>query len=243
MSTELYKPKITEFGSEEQLYNYAETFVLDEMLETIGEEGSFRLALSGGGTPLPLYHALGSNSSLPWEDVELYQIDERYVSPSEDESNQKHIKEMFGEDTLERCKDVYFFKTETDLDECVRHYEAVMESLEAPSFDLSIVGIGKDGHFASLFPKGDYLSHQESKIITTEAPAEYTTKTRLSQTIEQVLDSKKILVLLKGEDKAAILHELIKGEKSASDYPAKFLLAHPDLTIFAYIPKTETEED
>jgi 6-phosphogluconolactonase len=237
MSTELYRPTITEFDDENQLYTYAESFVLDELLESIGEDGSFRMALSGGSTPIPLFEKLAQNQALPWEQVELYQVDERFTSPDTPESNQFTIKKAFGDEVLDRLKEHYFIPTETTINYGLNNYQEVIDSLEDPLFDLVVLGIGKDGHIASLFPNGDYLSHQDSYVIRTEAGDKYQTNHRISLTLESILNSKKILVLLKGEDKSEVLTELVGGKKSAQEYPAKFLLAHPNLYIFSQIPK------
>jgi 6-phosphogluconolactonase len=247
MSVDLYKPNITDFETEAQFLDFAETFVLDEMLENIGEEGSFRLALCGGSTPLPLYYKLGANQSLPWEEVELYQTDERFVPTTDQESNQFHIKESFGEDTLRRIKEAYFMDTNLGEEECLEQYDQVLNSLEDPLFDLTILGLGEDGHFASLFPNSSYLGHQETHVVGTLAGPEFTTGPRVSLTVESILNSKKILILLNGANKESVLAELIGGSMRAAEFPAKFLLAHPKVFVLSYfaqdIEKEQEESD
>jgi 6-phosphogluconolactonase len=239
MTTDLFKPNITEFDSEDQLYAYAESFVIDEMLEQIGEEGTFRLALSGGSTPLPLYQKLAHNQSLPWEEVEIYQTDERFVDTKGDDSNQKQIQANLGEEVLNRLKDTYFVKIDETLHSTTTHYNEVIQSLEEPFFDLTVLGIGADGHIASLFPNATYLAHNEDSVITTQASDQYPSKQRISLTLESILNSKTILVLLNGESKSHILGELVSGQKSAKEFPAKFLLAHPKLFVFACTQQPE----
>ena len=229
---ELYRPNITFFESDELLYKHASSYVSDIILDIGGNEGVVRVAVSGGSTPIRLYEDLAKNPVLPWEEVELYQVDERYVPVTSRENNQRAVRAAFGEGTLERMKAAYFFRTEKDIEDTLEHYEEVLESLDAPLFDIIILGIGKDGHFASLFPEGDYLRGMEDKVIATEAGHEYDTNQRLSLTVESVLSAETVIVLLKGEDKQDVVKELLEGKQSATHYPAKFLLSHPNLHIF-----------
>ena len=229
---ELYRPNITFFESDELLYKHASSYVSDIILDIGGNEGVVRVAVSGGSTPIRLYEDLAKNPVLPWEEVELYQVDERYVPVTSRENNQRAVRAAFGEGTLERMKAAYFFRTEKDIEDTLEHYEEVLESLDAPLFDIIILGIGKDGHFASLFPEGDYLRSMEDKVIATRAGHEYDTNQRLSLTVESVLSAETVIVLLKGEDKQDVVKELLEGKQSATHYPAKFLLSHPNLHVF-----------
>jgi 6-phosphogluconolactonase/glucosamine-6-phosphate isomerase/deaminase len=76
------------------------------------------------------------------------------------------------------------------------------------------------------------LGHNKQRVISTTAPENLQTASRISLTIETILNSQKILVLLQGSKKSDVLAELLEGGKTASEFPAKFLLSHPDLNIF-----------
>lgn len=232
MDIQVFEPKILDFETEEQLYSYAESFVIDQIFSEISTEGTARLALAGGNTPKQLYSILGKNHSLPWEEVEIYQTDERFVPPSSLESNQKMIRDCFGEEVIHRLKTVNFIRTDLTTDVSISHYSDIISSLDDPLFDLVILGIGNDGHFASLFAEGNYLKHLDQPVISTKAPSSYLTTNRISLSAETLLNSKKILVLLKGESKKEVLTDLLISQKSVKDFPAKLLLSHNNLTIF-----------
>ncbi len=236
---QIYRPNITFFESDEMLYKQTADAVADILLDVTGNQGLAKMALAGGSTPMKLYKKLGNNPVLPWESVELYQVDERFIFPEAPESNQYNIVESFGEETIERMKDSFFFKTGGDISTALANYDEVLNSIDGQLFDVTILGIGNDGHFASLFPGGEYLSHQDAKAISTQAGQGFDVSTRLSLTIESVLSSEVIIVLLKGEDKKDVIKELMEGKKTASEYPAKFLLSHPNLYIYQSLEGVE----
>lgn len=228
---QIYRPNITFFETDEMMYNHATDYVSDILLDVSGNEGSAKMAVSGGSTPMKLYTNLSNNPVLPWEDIELYQVDERYVAEDSPLNNKKQIISAFGEETVDRMKYSYFFDTSKELADSLNAYADVLDSFDGSFFDVTILGIGGDGHFASLFPGGNYLQHMETSVIPTMAGEGFDVNQRLSLTIESVLSSETIIVLLKGEDKQHIVHELLEGKKSAVDFPAKFLLSHPNLHI------------
>lgn len=236
---QIHRPNVTFFESDEMLYKQATDSLSDIILDVTGNQGIAKLAVAGGSTPMKLYESLGNNPVLPWEEVELYQVDERFVSSSDKASNQKNIIDSFGEGTVKRMKDAYFYKTSGTIEESLNNYEEILNNIDGALFDATILGIGGDGHFASLFPGGDYLKHQDQKVISTTAGEGFDVSTRLSLTIESVLSSDIIIVLLKGEDKKNVVKELLEGTRSAIDYPAKFLLSHPNLYIYQSLEGVE----
>jgi 6-phosphogluconolactonase len=225
----IYKPIVTTFETNEQLYDSASNLAINHLLNIIGDKGFARVALSGGSTPLPLYTKLFNSPFIQPESIEVYQTDERYVPTTSDDSNQKQILSAIDENS-QYFKELHLIKTDLPLEEATKNYSEVIDSLEEPIFDLCILGIGEDGHFASLFPGGDYLNGFQPKAIHT------TTKTnkirdRISVSPDNILQSEMILVVLTGEKKRHIVPEILEGKKSAIDFPAKFLLCHPNVSI------------
>jgi 6-phosphogluconolactonase len=104
-----------------------------------------------------------------------------------------------------------------------------LNELAPDGFDLAILGIGKDGHFASIFP-GFTQWETENKTVVTET-TENEVMERLSISPKYLLKAKRILVLLAGEDKSPILEKLADENLSKENFPAKFLLQHPNLEI------------
>jgi 6-phosphogluconolactonase len=230
----IYRPVVTEFETTQQLYIKAEELFVDRVLGAVGETGVGRVAFSGGKTPLPFYSRLSQNPVIDWEKIEIFQTDERYVPSNSPDSNQYQITQCLGHAAKE-VRELNFFNTSLPIDMTVKDYAERLEALDGPYFDFSVLGVGEDGHIASLFPGGKYLKHQTSPVIETVAPREFKVAKRVSLTLESILNSHEILILLIGDNKKDILPELLEGELSASEFPAKFLLAHPNVKIYQCI--------
>lgn len=235
---QIYKPNLIQFETREQLYISAASIFLDHVIDSQSEEGVSRVALAGGNTPLELYKLIGKEQSIDWSRVEFFQTDERFVPAFSDQSNQKMILETIGEEILINQSDFRKIDTSQDINIAVNSYNEQIQSLDGVLFDLVILGVGEDGHIASLFPNQKYLSHQEAGVIKTTATNNHGAKDRISLTIESILNSKSIILLITGENKAFIANEMLEGTKVAKDFPVKFLLAHPKLTILY----TDSEE-
>lgn len=207
-----------------RLFNDEKTFIstsTDYVLKIIQlnskKKSQINIALSGGSTPQPIYKALAKKlPTLPI--VHFYQVDERYVPADHPDSNQKMIR------TTLKPKNFHYFDTSLPIKKSLQKY-----SKELPkSFDLTILGIGEDGHTASLFPN--------TKALTTKSQVAHTTtrkfsiKDRLTITFPTILKSKNILVLLK--NKAKIIKELQNPTKSKEKFPALKLLDHKNLQVF-----------
>lgn len=178
------------------------------------------IALSGGSTPKPIYQ------NFPNGDYEFYQVDERYVPRDHPESNYRIIKESLG-------KPIHYFDTSIPIEQSLKTYASKLPK----NFDLCILGIGEDGHTASLFPHCKALKTDASVAETNTE--NFTVHHRLTLTFPKILASKAILVLLK--DKKKVLEELQDSKKTPQQYPALKLLQHQNLIIHAlnplYIPE------
>ncbi|MDD4352034.1 MAG: 6-phosphogluconolactonase [Candidatus Gracilibacteria bacterium] len=175
------------------------------------------IALSGGRTPLPIYQELAKHDL---SKMQFYQVDERYVSLEDPASNAGMI--------LENLKPHHFthFDTTLGIEEALADYETKLQGVQ---FDLCVLGIGRDGHFASLFPYSEALQETSSPVAHTESSDG---TDRLTLTLEPILSSKKILVLLQGKDKLEVLHELQHPSKEAITFPAKELLKHENMVVY-----------
>ncbi len=224
----LYKPTVTTFETNEQMYQAASDIIVNHVLEIIGDFGMARIALSGGNTPLPLYTKLFNNPFIEHHNIEIFQTDERITDPNSPLSNQYNIRQTMGEN-INYFKEVYFMNTEIDAKSMLNSYIDIVDSLDGEGFDLTILGVGEDGHIASLFPNGKYLSNDVQPAILTDATNQSDAGKRVSLSAKTLLQSKLIVVLLVGDAKKHIIPEILEGRKSALEFPAKFLLQNPNV--------------
>lgn len=187
------------------------------------KNGPIRIALSGGNTPQPIYKAL-AKENLPWEKMEFYIVDERYVPIEHKDSNFKMINQTLISKIS--AKSFRYFDTSLPIPECLEKYK---NELPEKPFDLIILGIGPDGHTASLFPNSPALKKPSSPVAHTQTD-KFAVKDRLTLTFSIILSGKNILVLL--NKKPEVLKELQNPTKNNKTFPALTLLKHKKITIF-----------
>lgn len=200
------------FTNEDEFIKEAVAFIKNSC-----EEKNCKIALSGGSTPKAVYEAL-SRSKL--DKFEFYQVDERFVPENHPNSNYKMLKESIK-------KEIHHFDTSLPAQESLKKYS---KELPKTPFDLCILGIGTDGHTASLFPNSQALNEEKSAVAHTRKH-EFTIDDRLTLTFPAIMTSKKLLVLLKGKEKQETLNRIQDPQSTIKEFPAKRLLEHPDLTI------------
>ena len=182
--------------------------------ELLQESDLINIALSGGSSPLPVYEKLAT-FNLEWDRIVFFLVDERCVPITSPESNFRNINKSL----FEKVPSLNFPITEKDkpYNECAYNYEKkVLDNVNKvdsiPSFDLIILGMGLDGHTASLFPETNGLSNNKDLIILNNVPQLRTD--RITMTYPLILNSKKIILIAKGKDKKEILDNVFK-----KDYP------------------------
>lgn len=181
------------------------------ILQILQENPEANIALSGGTTPISIYKSLGKK--VPQGN--FFQVDERYVPANQPDSNQKMIRETLNPANF------HAFDTSLPPEAAIEKY-----AQELPEqFDLTILGIGEDGHYASIFPHTK-IHNAKTQHTTTENHA---IKDRLTITEKPILESKNILILLK--NKPEILKELQNPTKTKEDFPALKLLKSPQITL------------
>lgn len=194
----------------------------------IGEHGRFAVALSGGETPQPTYRLLATaefSSRLDWSSVYFFWGDERCVPPSHPESNFRMAHESLLSHILLPAENVHRLRAELPPHQAAQEYERELRIFFAesalPRFDLVLLGLGEDGHIASLFP-GSLLLHEKARWVS----ADYVEKLaawRITLTPPALNAAAQIIFLISGQDKAARLREVWSGPHQPDLLPAQII--------------------
>ncbi|AWN22408.1 6-phosphogluconolactonase [Deinococcus irradiatisoli] len=174
----------------------------------VAERGAFHVALSGGSTPKLMYAAL-RDMKVPWQRVHIYFSDERTVAPDDEQSNYHTAKVGLLDFVPVPAEQVHRLKGELDPAQAAREYAALLPA----QLDVVLLGMGDDGHTASLFPGTDGLQ-QGGRVIANEVPQQFTW--RLSFTFEEINAARERWLLVTGAAKAPVLAQVARGE---GDFP------------------------
>lgn len=182
--------------------------IINDLLQ---EDNTINIALSGGSSPLPIYEAL-STQNLDWNRINFYLVDERCVSTKSEQSNFYNIsKSLFNS-----IPSNYFSMVENDLTykQAAINYEKLIKKNvrtvnELPQFDLILLGMGIDGHTASLFPNTEALNNNQDLVVLNPVPQLRTE--RITMTFPLILNAKKIVLIANGEEKKKVLNNLFNN--------------------------------
>lgn len=186
--------------------------ILKELItDLLKEKETISIALSGGSSPLPIYKTL-STYNLDWKRIQFYLVDERCVPTNSEQSNYNNINECFFKtipsDSYSMVNDKLSYK------EAVIQYEELIRSNltcvnDLPQFDLIILGMGLDGHTASLFPNTKALNNNQDLVVLNNVPQLDTD--RITMTYPLILNAKKIVLIANGEAKKKVLDDIFKN--------------------------------
>jgi 6-phosphogluconolactonase len=186
--------------------------------------GRCSLVLSGGSTPRTLHGLLASDfrDQIPWAHVHVFWGDERYVSPYDPDSNYRMARETLLDHVPCPAGNIHPMPTHfPSSDAAAREYEKVLRhyfGTDWPHFDLVFLGLGEEGHTASLFPGSPALEEQTRWVVAVKAPA--APPLRLTLTLPALTRAANIYVLVTGSKKASALHHVIADSTDLNTYPA-----------------------
>ncbi len=189
--------------------------------EAIADHGFFAVALSGGSTPHALFGALAKEENrkrIPWNQVLLFWSDERCVPPDHPDSNYRMAMES-GLKSLEiPPQNIFRMHGEEQPETAAKNYDFLLqEEVPFETFDLMMLGMGEDGHTASLFPKTHAL-HTVGKMATANFVSQKHTW-RLTLTFDCINAAKNIAIYVLGENKAEILSKVLNTHYDPDIYP------------------------
>jgi 6-phosphogluconolactonase len=215
----------------EQLVERALTLVADKIQAVIEQKGECAIALSGGSTPKPLYQAL-ARLSLPWDKILVFWGDERYVSPDSDESNQKMARQAWLNLVPIPRDNIHPMPTAANDPEIdARAYETEIKNLfkvfdnNLPVFDIVLLGMGGDGHTASLFPHTEVLTYRDRLVAVGNKDGQ----PRLTFTVPLINAANCVVFLVAGADKQVALKQILATEGDWQTYPARLIQPQGEL--------------
>ncbi|HEY9847735.1 MAG TPA: 6-phosphogluconolactonase [Candidatus Caenarcaniphilales bacterium] len=197
---------------------------LVEIHDALSQRGQCTLALAGGSTPKPLYEALATQN-LPWEKLHIFWGDERYVPPDHPDSNQRMARLAWLDRVPIPASNVHPMPTdEADPAVAAQHYEQHLQTffkVESgfPTLDLIFLGIGNDGHTASLFPHTEALQVCDRAVTVGNKDGQ----PRLTFTVPLINQARCVVFMVAGESKQAALGQIFAPEANELDYPARFV--------------------
>jgi 6-phosphogluconolactonase len=215
------------------IYRDAQTLAeaLADLFVTTGnvataDRGAFRVALSGGETPRAAYELLGRdprNQELSWSDVFVYFGDERCVPPTDEQSNYRMAQKAFLDAVGIPRANVHRIHGEVDPGHAANEYASILRADlgESPQFDLVMLGLGKDGHTASLFPGTPPDTDDDALVRAVYAQSQL--MWRVTITPKVINNARSVVFAVEGPEKAAILAAVYQGPIDPVKYPAQIV--------------------
>jgi 6-phosphogluconolactonase len=204
-----------------------------EMVSEASEaNGRARIAVSGGSTPKAAFELLVKPGQaclqrMPWEDLELFWVDERTVPPDHPESNYRMTREALLDHVPLNSQQVHRMEGELPPEEAAARYESDLrntfrlEGAELPRFDLISLGMGDDGHTASLFPHTAAL-HEMNRLVTANQVPQKDTW-RITLTWPVINHARSVFFHIAGAEKAERVHEVFTGPRDPERLPSQLI--------------------
>ena len=197
----------------------------------------YNVALSGGNTPKLLFQILASEFSekIRWEALRLFWVDERCVPPTDQESNYGMTYQNLLKKTYIPVTNIFRMKGENDPSEEAVRYQALLEKelkmkKGIPQLDLVLLGMGDDGHTASIFPDNLALLHADETVAVARHPV--SGQMRITLTGKIIRQARQRIFLITGKSKSNVLNEILKNEVPAQKYLAFHILSLPDTEVY-----------
>lgn len=216
----------------EQVAGSAAALFTQTAAAAVKARGQARIAVSGGTTPKAMFALLADEvqpykAAVPWAQVQLFWVDERCVGPEDADSNYGMTQAAMLSKVPLPAANIHRMEGELDPEEAASRYESEirntfkLEGAETPTFDLILLGLGPDGHTASLFPHTEGLDEMARICIANHVPQKDTW--RLTLTWPVITQGRAVAFLIEGAEKAAMVKTVWTGAFAPEDYPAQLI--------------------
>ena len=212
-------------------YKAAEIFVRC-ISEALSRKEHFSVALSGGSTPKALFSLLVADDSfsnkIPWDKIHFFWGDERHVSPQDEQSNFRMADEIMLAQAHVRAENIHRMRTEqSDSAKVAQGYEKELLEFfqltagQLPVFDFNLLGLGPDGHTASLFP-GTKGLYEHNRLVVANWVEKFQAH-RITLTAPVLNNADTIVFLVSGKEKAEVLQKVLEGNHQPDRWPAQLI--------------------
>ena len=195
----------------------AADFILERARQAIGERNEFRIALSGGSTPRPVYARLAAANDVPWDLVRITFGDERCVPPDDPESNFRMARETLLAPAAVPEKSILRMRRDLGINFAAQEYQDQLDSIASersePIYrhDLILLGLGDDGHTASLFPGTAALEETTRRVVANFVPK--LNAWRLTFTFPLINQARHILFLVGAAKSPGLIERVLEGDQ------------------------------
>jgi 6-phosphogluconolactonase len=204
----------------------------DAAVKAVASRGLARIAISGGTTPKAMFALLADPAQpfvkqVPWDKLDLYWVDERCVPPDHAESNYRMTKEALLSKVPLAAEHVHRMEGELEPEVAAARYESTirntfkLEGAETPTFDLVLLGMGDDGHTASLFPHTEALNDLSHIAVANHVLQKETW--RITLTWPVINQGREVAFLIEGAGKAQVLHDVFTGPYQPETFPSQLI--------------------
>jgi 6-phosphogluconolactonase len=199
-------------------------------IKAVASRGLARIAISGGTTPKAMFALLAAEpfvKQVPWDKLDLYWVDERCVPPDHAESNYRMTREALLSKVPLPAEHIHRMEGELDPEVAAARYESTirntfkLEGAETPTFDLVLLGMGDDGHTASLFPHTEALNDLSHIAIANHVPQKDTW--RITLTWPVINQGREVAFLIEGAGKAQVLRDVLLGPYQPETFPSQII--------------------
>lgn len=200
------------------LVEAAVQLISDALLTALAERETCYIAISGGSTPKPVYERMSTLKGIDFERVRVCFVDERNVPPTDDESNFKMVKQAWFDSGVVPASNILRMEGELDAATAAQKYEAELRKLNMPKqdgfpvFDLILLGMGPDGHCASLFPESPALA--ERQLWVAPNWVEKMNTHRITLTYPVLNHARKAVFMVADANKAQPLADVLSGNSN-----------------------------
>lgn len=227
--------KVLVFDSEEALYDAVAIEAAAIAARAIDRRGRFLFVLAGGNTPRPLYRKLATDpgyAAFPWQQTHLFWGDERAVPPDDPQSNYRMVAEELLPGLAIPEENVHRIQGELGASSAARTYAGELRSMADsglvwPRFDLVLLGMGHDGHTASLFPGSTHPSRSGQATLAVTGSYDKRPTSRITLTPPVFNSARNVFYLVLGEEKAETVYNVLEGNGSPVRYPARRIKPEP----------------